>query len=1149
MVLASTPPAWAFVVNSSTTASDVSPGNGECWTGAMIGGVKECSLYAAILEINATPAGGTITFGVPFVKTDHLPTITKPVVIDGGSQGRAEVRGVLNGYEPTLAIKGGASVLRHVVFGDGVRFETGGGNLIEDCYVGTDPTGTVARYGAGLQIKDSANNTVRNNVVSGNNGIFGVLISGPTSTGNAVVGNFIGTDPSGTLKVSNGINAAGVHIVNAPGNTIGGPNAEDRNVISGTGSGVVIYGATATQNTVEGNLIGTDVGGTTALEELGGIGVTIAGASDNVVQSNVVSGNNNGGVKIEAGNGNQILGNLLGTDADGTHAVTFAGPPDHAQLYGVRITNGSDNVVGMPGNGNTISGNETGVIIEGTSTGNRVEANRIGASINGDAIGNDFSGVILFASGNTVGGLDASAGNLIAYNERNGVGVLGGASVGNAIVGNRIFANGELAIDLGFDGVSANDADDGDSGANGLQNFPELVVVQGVVQGTLATKPGSYRLEFFAVDECDASGHGEAQTLLATTTVATNGAGVATFTPPAPPRGRFLAATAIAIVGGVPGDTSELSACAKEAGTGAPKDAFVVDSVGDEPDLSPGNGACATANGTCTLRAAIQESNVLPKRQTITFAIPGTGPFTIKPGAPGLPVVDRALVIDGTTQPGAGETLAIELDGSDAGPNADGLTFSDGKSVLKGLAINRFGRHGVVLRDKDKNVVQGNYLGTDPTGTVARPNGGDGLYVYSSAKNVIGGPAVNLGNVVSGNLGHGIHVDTGGDKNLILGNEIGTNLAGTAALGNAGNGVLLGLATAKNVIGAGGASANLVSGNGAAGIALDRAAGHQIAGNRIGTNAAGNAKIPNGVGIVLSGATKNTIGEDEVPNVISGNSGGGIRLVDHADENDVVGNLIGTDADGTAPLGNGGPGVGIDGSAENLVQSNTIGDNDFGVGLSGSDARENLIRANTIGTDAERTADLGNRGFGIAILNDAHDNLIGGKSAKFGNVIAGNGGIASGGGVGMLSGVRNAVRANVVYANEPVNLDLGGDGASANDAGDADTGPNTLQNAPILLDAGRAGGKLRVHGRLNSTAGGKFTIDYFLADACPGASGDAALYWKSQKVKTGDDGNVEFTFEAKEKGVPFGAFFAATATDAVGNTSEVSPCVLIAGSP
>src|SRR6185295_3826055 len=105
-----------------------------------------------------------------------------------------------------------------------------------------------------------------------------------------------------------------------------------------------------------------------------------------------------------------------------------------------------------------------------------------------------------------------------------------------------------------------------------------------------------------------------------------------------------------------------------------------------------------------------------------------------------------------------------------------------------------------------------------------------------------------------------------------------------------------------------------------------------------------------------------------------------------------------------------------------------------------------------IGTDAARTVDLGNKGFGVAILNDAHDNLIGGKSAKFGNVIVGNGAAASGGGVGILGGVRNALRANAIFANEPINVDLGADGPTPNDVGDADPGPNTLQNSPQLLD-------------------------------------------------------------------------------------------------
>jgi len=1133
--------AAAFTVNSTGNASDQGV-NGECWTGAMIGGAKECTLRAAVQEVNGGAGAGTITFSVASITgATGLPTITKPVTIDGGA-GRTEIEGSVNGGDVTFVLTASGNVVKRLVLADGIRFENGGGSLLEDCYVGTDTLGTTPRFGAGAQIKDSANNTIRKNVISGNGfNMFGLQIQGPTSTGNTVVGNFIGTDPSGTIQVSNGINSAGVHVFNAPDNTIGGPAAEDANVISGTGSGVVIFGATATGNVVENNLIGPDVTGTTALEEFGGNGVTIRDASDNVVRNNVISGNNNSGVWIEDATGNRVLGNLIGTNAAGTDVVEFPSSAEHRQLVGVRLKDADDNVVGEPGAGNVIAGNEFGVSLEETANGNRIQANKIGVHEQGGALGNVNQGVYVNGADNTIGGVQAGEGNEIAYNGRNGVGVIAGTD--NAIVGNRIYANGELGIDLGFNGPTPNDAGDADTGANGLQNFPELAVVGGAVQGTLTAAPGTYRIELFTVEECDPSGFGEAQTLKTALEVTVGGSGIATFNPPQPERGRFLTATATAMVGGLPTSTSEISACAAAAGTGPPKGAFTVDSIGDEPDANPGNGVCATAQNTCTLRAAIQEANVLPKRQTILFALPGSGPFTIKPGAGGLPVVDRALVIDGTSQPGAGLTPVVEIDGSNAGPSTDGLTFSDGKNVVRGLVINRFGGRGLVLRDKPKNVVQGNFIGTDVTGTLARGNGGDGIYLYSSEKNLIGGPAENLGNLIAGNGGHGMFFDSGSDGNVVVGNAVGTNVARTAALANGGSGIVLGLFSAKNVIGAAGGIGNVVSGNGGAGIALLRGAvKHKILGNLVGVDGDATTKIPNQVGIALEDATKNTIGEPETPNVVAGNTQGGIRLLGESDKNDVVGNLVGTNGAGDQGLGNGGPGIGIENGLDNAIEENVVGDNDIGVGISGARAAENLVRMNFIGTNPAMDVDLGNKGIGVAFLNDAHDNVIGGK-AKTANVIAGNGGPMSGGGIVMLSGVRNAVRANAIFANEPLNVDLGNDGVGAEDAGDADLGPNTLQNAPQLLNASRSADGLALNGRLHSTPKSKFVVDLFLSAACAGPGGEGERYWKSFKIATGDDGNSEFSYKAKEKGIPPLGFLSATVTDKVGNTSELATCV------
>jgi hypothetical protein len=375
------------------------------------------------------------------------------------------------------------------------------------------------------------------------------------SNGNVITGNFIGTNPAGTAALANGTNGNGAVISGGTlsNNTIGGTTATARNLISGNvGTAVNISGSSG--DTVQGNLIGTDVTGSKALGNTG-VGVEINGSNNlvggtTVNARNIISANNRG-VDIFAGSNNTIQGNFIGTDRTGK--IALANPN-----VGVNFNSGvSGNLIGgqttKPGNppGNLISGNNgnSGVILGQDTSGNLIQGNIIGADITGtQPLGNFPGGITINGHDNTVGGTDPDARNIIAFNGGGtpmcnavnaGIWVHNPAAINNALLGNLIFSNAGLGIDLEYDGdpncVEPNDSCDADTGPNNLQNYPGLTSassngISTTVHGTLNSKASTkFRTEFFANATCDPSGHGEGQTFLGATSVTTSSTCSATF--------------------------------------------------------------------------------------------------------------------------------------------------------------------------------------------------------------------------------------------------------------------------------------------------------------------------------------------------------------------------------------------------------------------------------------------------------------------------------------------------------------------------------------------------------------------------------------------------------------------------------------------
>ena len=407
------------------------------------------------------------------------------------------------------------------------------------------------------------------------------------------------------------------------------------------------------------------------------------------------------------------------------------------------------------------------------------------------------------------------------------------------------------------------------------------------------------------------------------------------------------------------------------------------------------------------------------------------------------------------------------------------------------------------------NTVAGNFIGTDATGTVAAPNGADGVNIANGATgNAVGGltaaPGTGAGNVISGNQGDGLYLDSGG--NVVEGNIVGLIAGGTAPLGNAGDGVFVN--HGGNTIGGVTAGAgNVISGNLSNGIntgALLYA--FSIQGNFIGTDRFGETAIGNrAYGIVIENDGNVTIGGAAplARNVVSGNHDDGIILRGNLATagNTVQGNYIGTDATGMTELGNGGAGVHIFNDPDNVVTGNLISGN-LGFSMGGvyinattSGVVGNIVAGNRIGVNVAGGA-LPNAGAGVLLASTPSgtllDNTIGGDTAGQGNVIAHN----SSFGV-QLDGA--ATTGNVVLGNSIYNNTGGGIALT----GGATAGATTL---PVVTAIDTSGTSTTIVGSFSGAAGTTYDINFFANTA----GSDGQFFLGSAVVATDSSGFADF---------------------------------------
>lgn len=1141
------------------------------------------SLRQAIIDANAAiNSGDTIQFAITNLGTTISPSSALPVIIDavtinGTTQPGAVLNTatntfngvvpvVLNGSSAGAGVDGlrfttGGNVVRGLNIinftQDGLEFTTGNSNVVEGCLIGLDAA-SVDRGNSsdGIRLTSSSGNRIggntaaARNVLSGNNG-DGIEINGVLSTNNVVSGNLIGTDLNGAIDRGNG---NGVVITAAPFNRIGGTNTLERNVISGNSQGVLLQTAGATNNLIVGNFIGTDAAGLAARPN-SNEGVFISAVGGNIVGTigagNLISGNNGDGIEINgiAATTNVVQANLIGVNAAGTLAIPNGN-------NGVLLVNASGTQIGgvLVAAGNVISGNfNDGIEINGASAaGNMVRNNRIGVAADGATpLGNGNNGVLFTASAhdNLIGG----SGNIIGHNVGDGVFVNSGTN--NSISANSILGNGGLGVDLAPDGVSANDATDSDAGANQLQNAPVLSgatnnVSSVTIAGLLTSQTNTtYVLEFFASASTDASGAGEGQFFLGATNVTTDGAGLVNFqtTLPTTLPGRYVSATATDPFGNTSEFATNIFASSTVAGLN-----LVVINTND--------------NGAGSLRAAIVAANAaITTGDTITYNIPGTGVQTIAL-ASALPAITDPVTINGFSQAGASANtlvtgnnavIRVQLNGASAGVGANGLSLVTRDSLVQGLAVVSFDGDAIQIEGGFGNRIEGCYLGLDADGSTRRGNTGNGVNVLSGAiGNVIGGTTPAARCVISANQ-RGV-VLTGVASNLVQGAWIGTDGTGQLNRGNTNSGILITGTTAMfNTIGGTTAAArNVISGNGQGfvfeghGITLSQARFNSILGNYIGLTVSGSIPLGNqDNGIHLdSGASTNYLGGgiSGAGNVISANTFGIDFSSDSPDQigNVVQGNLIGTDASGLLSIGNAAHGISFSFAdfnqigGTNALERNVISGNlGNGVNINCCAALSNVFEGNFIGVASDGVTPLGNNGFGV--YNGSPGTRVGGIAAGAGNVIAYNNGS---GVLHFISSSQNvAILGNSIFANSGLGIDLGLDnGPTANDLNDADSGPNGLQNYPVVAEALRYPTETVLTVNFNSRSNTAYRIELFQnAINDPSGFGEGQSLILVTNLITDGAGNVGFSF-TNPVAMPLGQTITATATDPSGNTSEFS---------
>ena len=1160
--------AQPIVVNTTGDEDDADLTDQECDTDVNTPGIQ-CSLRAAIEQAEANAGADVITFDIPgsgpftIVPQTPYPTIQQPITIDASTQ---------QGYSGTplvtidghliaphnygLALKGGSSLVRGLAivnfyeelgFGGG---STSNDNRAQANWLGMDASGQLGdpnlqKYGIALT------NATQRNLIGGAHDVDGNVISGLGSAGisiirgsnnNVIQGNYVGTDPSGTLGGPNNI---GIDIQDSNNNVIGSSDPAKLNVISGNTTDGVLIELTSEQNKLVGNYIGVDKTGLHSLPNAKGVHI-ISSATQNVVggttqaERNVISGNdvdqNSCGVLIgpDAGATNQVQGNIVGYSADGQAYV-----PNH---IGIAVNADSQTIGSSDPSAyhNRIVGDTTdfgyGIYLHPFSPNDEldnvvVENNDIGTL---PAAQGDGGAVGIFLYDNVKSA--TVTGNVVGQQVETGIRLEAGPH-NNTVVNNIVGIDGGNNQIPNGRGIAIRQAD---------TNF----IKNNVVSGNVLFQIGM-------------------------------GDGYTTVTNAAPEKRRqdkLLPSTPVAAL------TTNNIVIGNKVGTNVDGDSsigtgelgiVVATNARNNTIGGPSSGQGNTVGGqTGTLGFGILvgvlvpddlSSSLLPQNNSVigNFVGVNSGGSYI---ANNYGIYVRNAV--GTTVGGASQGTG----------NIVGNSIVDGIRVFKPETV-------------DTSIV-GNYVGVRPDGT-GISNQRHGI----SVEQVQPGPTAIDNNVIADNGIDGIfaaNIQTAppsvtsrirakspADSPTL---ELSANLIGAVqqldgsftTYAQEQHGVELECVQAAliqlgNVLAAQHDAALKITGDtGTQGpvrapTAQCPSGGNTITGNFIGSNSVGATGLGNqGDGIAIHNSSGDTIGTPSAGNTVVSNQGNGVYVDSVTGERlnaNNIGVLRGGGGDFT-PMGNQKNGVDVAGTsdvdigvANDINSANVIAANQQAGILIEQFTNQLRVRNNVIGdviknlhvaSRSVSSVSFGNGGDGILITSGSYANQVGAASIGSGNTIVNNGG--AGVRIDETAGTGNLVDPNVIYDNAGPGIDLGSTGTTPNDPADGDSGPNNLQNYPEFLSANVNGsGHLIVTYKVDSDPANSdygsngLYIEFFKADGSVILQGQTflgnAYYTAADHAAPGMKATIDLG-DTGTLGVNFGDKLLATATDASGNTSE-----------
>ncbi|MCE9567356.1 MAG: right-handed parallel beta-helix repeat-containing protein [Planctomycetes bacterium] len=1171
------------------------------------------SLRQAILSANSTPGSDLINFSIAgsIRLASALPAITDTVDLAGrtapGFTSSPVVQIDMAGFAG-LTFNAGAtgSTLRSLGIidagGAGVTVNASKMNIYGN-FIGLQLNGQTAgsNGGNGITINaSSVGNTIGGlnefpNVISGNGG-NGIFLNG--SSRNVIQANFIGTDVTGLKQRSNQSNGiqigngahdnqiGGFTPANPPGtkpDDFSGARPPEGNIISGNaGNGVLINGG-ATHNALNGNFIGTNATGVAAQGNLkDGVAIVNANANslvgtqvnlDPFIFYNVVSGNHGNGLRVKDSNNTIIQANFFGLGSDDNTGVG-----NH--LNGVLIEGSSRSTVlgGIIPLGNVIDANgQNGVVVQDTASGFYSENSFVGtAAFNEDAnLGNAQDGFHITSTGGNI----LVRINVISRNGDDGIEVSGEAR-GVQLVQNIIGLNtdGAIARPNGDNGVEiGGNAHDIEVGG--------LIGGFSIIPVSTISSNGGYGVAFVG------NAH---NVVLNGARIGTDSQGLAIADGPQAlgnqKGGVFIGSGAHSITVGST-DSSLETIIAGNLGNGITlqdtsdnnvigttigldKTGFAMSNTGDGIRLtnSPHNYIGGSGTGQTN---TISENNgngiTLTGFATVNNIVQGNFIGTDPAG-----LLDRGNSGNGIQIANGANynTLGGEISGNPPDTTPD--KFSGARPPAGNLVSGNDGNGILINGASPNNMLYGNFVGTDATGIAPLGNSKDGVAIVSSNFTVMAGTLATQDpfvyyNVVGGNLGNGLRVNNS-NNTIVQANFFGLGSDDKTPVGNLLNGVVFEGSSRRTTFGGPIPLGNVIDANGANGVVLQDTVGGFVASNNFTGVAAfsTNATLGNGLdgwhitatggGIVL-----------KIGNIIAENGDDGIEVSGNASGIQLVQDIIGLNTDGKLARPNGDNGIEIGGNAHGIViggpqtdfsvvPTATVSANKgYGIAVIGN-AHDNAINFVHVGTNSGGIAEdpvnpqsLGNQKGGIYVGPGTKNTTIGSTDANFPTTISGNvgNGITIDGSsgntvIGSLIGLGRTGLAvpntgNGIAILSGVSNLISQNSISANALLGIDLvgSANNGQAAPVLTQASELPGGIDISGTLTSTPNTTFTLQFFGDTAATVGQAQGRYYLGSTTVTTNAAGLGTFTFNGTQP--PSGStFVTATATDPLNNTSEFS---------